>query len=56
MRNHAADFAGLVEQLTTEYADKSDRYGIIAAAYDTEICRGTGGLRAWTGCEKCCAI
>jgi 1,4-alpha-glucan branching enzyme len=37
MQEHAAHFAGLVEELLTDYAAETATPGIIVAAYDTEL-------------------
>ncbi len=36
-RSHAEHYASLVTRLLTEYAAETDGYGIISAAYDTEL-------------------
>lgn len=36
-RVHAHHFAGLVEEQAREYAESSGKYGLISAAYDTEL-------------------
>ncbi|MBI4498205.1 MAG: DUF1957 domain-containing protein [Chloroflexi bacterium] len=37
MQGHAAHFARLVEDLVAEYHARNDRFGIVMAAYDTEL-------------------
>jgi len=37
VKEHARHFAGLVEELATEYSRESGKYGIIASNYDTEL-------------------
>jgi 1,4-alpha-glucan branching enzyme len=37
VRDHARHYAGLVDQLLTGFAQRTGEYGVISAAYDTEL-------------------